>query len=191
MIVRHILRGVLAVAAIAGSLLSLGGCAGTATAPEVAPSAVQVSAMPLTIPDPSGKAVLTLSGKIGAANQGEAMVLDDTAMDGLRKVDLTVSDPFEKRKISYKGVWLSDLLRAAEVAADARKLQMTALDDYVVELTMDEVRSGGIFLAVSNADGSAIPVADGGPTRIVFADGTASGNNSDQWIWSLVTIEVQ
>jgi hypothetical protein len=34
-------------------------------------------------------------------------------------------------------------------------------------------------------------VADGGPTRIVFAKGVKSGANADQWIWSLKTIEVR
>jgi hypothetical protein len=44
---------------------------------------------------------------------------------------------------------------------------------------------------VQNLDGSPIPVAEGGPTRIVFRDGIPAGNNSEQWIWSLSTIEVQ
>jgi len=117
--------------------------------------------------------------------------LDRTAIDSLNRIELTVSDPFQKKQLGYKGVWLADLLRAVGVSESATNLHMTALDDYVVDIPMSDVRAGGIFFAVQNLDGSPIPVSDGGPTRIVFRDGTPSGANSEQWIWSLTTIEVQ
>jgi hypothetical protein len=42
-----------------------------------------------------------------------------------------------------------------------------------------------------HGDGGAIPIAEGGPIRIVFADGVASGANANQWIWSVTTIDVR
>jgi hypothetical protein len=119
------------------------------------------------------------------------VTLDRTAIDSLNRVELTVSDPFQKKQLGYKGVWLADLLRAVGVPDSASNLHITALDDYVVDIPMSDVRAGGIFFAVQNLDGSPIPVSAGGPTRIVFRDGTPSGANSEQWIWSLTTIEVQ
>jgi hypothetical protein len=150
-----------------------------------------LSVLPLSIPEPTGAALLTVSGKITGGNQGSSLVLDSSAVAGLAKVELTFNDPFKKKPLTLRGVWVADLLAAAHVEDSAQKIHMTALDDYTVDLTMADVRAGGVFLAVADAKGAALPVADGGPTRIVFADGTAAGANSDQWIWSLVTVEVQ
>jgi hypothetical protein len=181
--------GAVAVAAVA----LLGGCATGATSEvegAVGPTPT-VTALPLTIPEPKGASVLTISGKIDTANQGDTMVLDESAVAGLAKIDLTFADPFQKKALTLKGVWLADLLDAADIAEDATKVHMTALDDYVIEFTMDEVRAGGMFLAVADQRGGALSLENGGPTRIVFVDGTPAGANSDKWIWSLATIEVQ
>jgi hypothetical protein len=48
-----------------------------------------------------------------------------------------------------------------------------------------------VLLATRTGDGGAIPIAEGGPIRIVFADGVASGANANQWIWSVTTIDVR
>jgi hypothetical protein len=179
-----------AVVTLVGSMLT--GCGGGAptegTAAGPAPTA---TALPLTIPEPKGAALLTISGKIDAVNKGDAMVLDKPAVAGLAKLDLSFNDPFQKKTLALKGVWMADLLAAADVTDDAQKIHMTALDDYVVDFTMDEVWAGGMFLAVADQQGEPLTLENGGPTRVVFVDGTPAGANSDKWIWSLVTIEVQ
>jgi hypothetical protein len=168
----------------------------------------------LTLPPSTGTPLLTFTGKLsgtggtggtgggdtggtsagsagGAGGGAPSVSLDRGAVDSLNRVELTVTDPFQQKQIGYKGVWLADLLRAVGVPDSATNLHITALDDYVVNIPMSDVRAGGIFFAVQNLDGTPIPVSAGGPTRIVFRDGTPSGNNSEQWIWSIATIEVQ
>jgi hypothetical protein len=185
--------GRLAVYAMAG-VLALGGCAGEepsdAGAGPAAPT-VTATALPLTIPEPKGASLLTISGKIGAGNKGDELVLDEDAVAGLAKLDLTFNDPFQKKTLTLKGVWMADLLAAAEVADTAQSVHMTALDDYVIDFTMAEVRAGGMFLAVADQHGVRLSLENGGPSRIVFVDGTPAGANSDKWIWSLATIEVK
>jgi hypothetical protein len=166
------------------------------------------AAMVLTLPSSTGAPLLTFTGKLGGpagshapdaaasgvggvGGGGPVVALDRAALDSLNRLELTVTDPFQKRQIGYKGVWLADLLRAAGADLSAGNLRITALDDYIVNIPMSDVRAGGVFLAVQNLDGTEIPVSAGGPTRIVFRDGTPAGNNSEQWIWSIVTIEVQ
>jgi hypothetical protein len=144
-----------------------------------------------SVPVPTGKPVLTLTGLVSATNQGAAIVLDQATIDQLGQVEVTVYEPWIKQETSFRGVWLADLLKVAAVAPAAGSLRITALDDYRVELTMADLRAGGILLATKTGDGSAIPVADGGPTRIVFGKGIKSGANADQWIWSLKTIDVR
>ena len=182
---------VAAVLALVGS--TLGGCADeTPAAGEAGPGPTPTAtALPLTIPEPKGASQLTISGKIGAGNKGDALVLDERAVAGLAKLDLSFTDPFQKKSLALKGVWMADLLAAADVTGDAQTVHMTALDDYVIDFTMNEVRAGGMFLAVADQHGEPLTLENGGPTRVVFVDGTAAGANSDKWIWSLATIEVQ
>jgi len=143
------------------------------------------------VPVPKGKRVLTLTGKISAANQGRAVALDQAGLDRLSLLQVQVFEPWVKQDLAFRGVWLEDLLKVAGAAAGVTTLHITALDDYQVDLTMTDVRAGGIFLATKAGDGSAIPVDKGGPTRIIFLNGVQSGANAEQWIWSVKTIDLR
>ena len=200
---RHILLRVVTTATLAAVLGTAGCGAGPKTTGSGRSSQPSDAATVLTLPSSTGTPLLTFTGKLGGTGGASAgttggvgggepaVSLDRAAVDSLNRIELTVYDPFQKQQLGYKGVWLMDLLRAVGVAESASNLHITALDDYVVDIPMSDVRAGGIFLAVQNLDGSPIPVSGGGPTRIVFRDGTPAGNNSEQWIWSLATIEVQ
>jgi hypothetical protein len=96
-----------------------------------------------------------------------------------------------KQRMSFQGVWLADVLAAAGVDGGATGLHLTALDNYQVDLPIADVRAGGVLLATRNGDGGATPIAEGGPIRIVFADGAEAGANANQWIWSLTTMDVR
>lgn len=143
------------------------------------------------VPAPKGKTVLTITGLVATKNTGSSISLDQTTIDRLGQVQVTVYEPWIKAETTFRGVWLADLMKVAAAASAAASLRITALDDYRVELTTADLRAGGILLATTAGDGSAIAVADGGPTRIVFVKGIESGANADQWIWSLKTIEIR
>ncbi len=137
------------------------------------------------------KPVLTLTGKISTVNKGRTLVLDQRTLARVGVVQVRLYEPWAKKDLEFRGVWLQDLLAVAGTSPAATKLHMTALDDYKVDLTMAEVRTGGIMVAIAAGDGSSLPIDKGGPTRIVFMDGVKAGANPDQWIWSLKTIDVQ
>jgi hypothetical protein len=143
------------------------------------------------IPAPTGKAVLTFTGLVAAKNHGSSIVLDQAMIDRLGQVQVTVYEPWLKQDVTFRGVWLADLLKVVAATPATAALRLTALDDYRVALTATDIRAGGIMLATKAGDGAAIPVSDGGPTRIVFVKDIKSGANADQWIWSLKTIEIQ
>lgn len=146
--------------------------------------------VPSSIAAPAGAVVLTLKGDISVHNAGRALDLDLATIEGLGSRSVTVYEPFEKREIEFEAVDLAAVLEAAGVAPGAESLHMTALDDYQVDLSIDDIRDGGVYLATRIA-GEAIGVDQGGPIRIVFEDGIAAGKNPDQWIWSLRHIEVR
>ena len=142
------------------------------------------------VPVPAGTPLISLTGNVGAANQGDTLALDRRTLARLSQVQLTTYEPWVKKDLSFRGVWLSDVLALAGAAPTAG-VRITALDDYSVDFTAAELRSGGILLATSDGAGAEIPLQEGGPSRIVFQRGLRAGTNADQWIWSLRSIEVR
>jgi hypothetical protein len=138
---------------------------------------------------PKGEVVLTMTGDIGAANNGRKLELDLASLESMRRVRLEAAEPFLKRRVMFEGVLLSDLLEVAGVPDSASKVSLTALDDYKVDFAVDDVRSSQMLLA-TKADGKHMPVDRSGPIRIVFPDSSSLGRNPDLWIWSVSSMKV-
>jgi hypothetical protein len=138
---------------------------------------------------PKGEVVLTVTGDIGTANKGKKLELDLASLEKMRRVRLEAAEPFLKRRVMFEGVLLSDLLEVAGVPDSASKVSLTALDDYKVDFTVDDVRSSQMLLA-TKADGKHMPVDRSGPIRIVFPDSSSLGRNPDLWIWSVSSMKV-
>ena len=138
---------------------------------------------------PNGEVVLTVSGDIGARNKGRTLQLDLDSLEQMRQVRLEAAEPFLKRRVTFEGVLLADLLAVAGVPDSASKVSLTALDDYKVDFTLADVRSSQMLLA-TKADGKHMPVDRSGPIRIVFPDSSSLGRNPDLWIWSVSTMKV-
>jgi hypothetical protein len=189
-------RLVLPIAVLLG--LALSGCgdhAGHDAAPVTpAKAATEISAASLTagqaVPTPAGKAALTLTGRITRGNAKGDLALDVATIERLGVKEIGLYEPWVKQHLDFRGIWLSDLLTVAGVADGATKLRIVAHDDYAVDLPLADVRAGTVMLATRSGDGVALPLDNGGPTRIVYADGVAAGANPDQWIWSLKSIDV-
>ncbi len=141
------------------------------------------------LPAPKGEVVLTVTGHIGAANKGRKLELDLASLEKMRQVRLEATEPFLKRRVTFEGVLLSDLLAVAGVPDSASKVSLTALDDYKVDFKVAEVRSSQMLLA-TKADGKHMPVDRSGPIRIVFPDSSSLGRNPDLWIWSVASMKV-
>jgi hypothetical protein len=143
------------------------------------------------VPAPAGTAVLTVTGKVAAANGSGGLRFDMATLDRLGMTKVSVYEPWVKADMLFQGVWLADLIKLAQPDGGAHTVHLTALDDYQIDLSMADVMAGGVLLATKTGDGAAIAVEDGGPTRVVFTSGTPSGSSADQWIWSLATIDVR
>ena len=133
--------------------------------------------------------MLTVTG-LAEAGSGAPLQLDVATIDRVGLQSFSVDEPFVHQEMSFQGVDLGDLLRVIGVADEAGELHLVALDDYIVDLDVAEVLTGGTMLATHTGDGSAIPIEEGGPTRIVFTDGVAAERTENDWIWSLATVEV-
>jgi hypothetical protein len=138
---------------------------------------------------PKGEVVLTVTGDIGSANKGKRLELDLASLEKMRRVRVEAAEPFLKRRVTFEGVLLSDLLAVAGVPDSASKVSLTALDDYKVDFKVSDVRSSQMLLA-TKADGKHMPVDRSGPIRIVFPDSSSLGRNPDLWIWSVESMKV-
>jgi hypothetical protein len=144
-----------------------------------------------TIAKPAGKVLFTVTGKISVTNLGSSLALDRSTVEKLGIVQAEMYEPWTKKQATFRGVWLKDLVAVARPPADATSLHIVALDDYAVDVALSDVRAGGVMLATGTQDGTAIPIDEGGPTRIVFLDGVDAGANPDQWVWSIKEIAVR
>ena len=142
------------------------------------------------VPAPTGEIVLSLTGALSRPNVGSNVQFDMATLERLGLREGVVFEPWDKIDMRFTGVDLQRLLESAGASANAKTIHITALDDYQVDVSMAEIRSGTIILA-TRQDGAPIPLDKGGPTRIVFGAGTTSGENPDQWIWSLAQIEIR
>lgn len=135
------------------------------------------------VPAPTGDAILT----VGPGLRDE-VVFDIATLEGAGTVEGELYEPFEKRRVTFTGVELKDALALAGVPAGT-DLHLVALDAYTADLSGADVEAGGILLATS-VDDKPIPIADGGPIRVVFHDDVELGKTTELWIWSLERIEL-
>jgi hypothetical protein len=169
-------------------------CAGDSSSDE--PVYTRFSEASLTpgdaIPTADGSAVLTVTGKIGATNNGDAIEMDMATIEAAGLVEYSVNDPFFDRSVSYRGPLMSELLDLWQVSPDATTLRLTALNDYNIEIPISLLREFPILFAVQ-ADGEYMSIAERGPAMIVFPydDYQFEQPATDAyWIWQIKSIEV-
>jgi hypothetical protein len=135
------------------------------------------------VPDPKATdIVLTIKGsKTISFTMGQLLKSATTS--------LTIHEPFVKQVQSFKVISLAKLFTGIHLSSSA-KLNTIALNDYVYLDTAANLFNNKAYLAVAR-NGALIPMDQGGPIRLVFADNTKYSKNLDAWNWSLRTIEVK
>ncbi len=156
----HRLRAVPALALIAAlGLLPLAGCSSgsaaaagpTASAVKPAPTGYTVVAEPTlhagdAVPAPTGKVVLTVSGKIAGSAE---VPLDLATIERLGLVEYSVDDKqAEGHRVTFRGVLLSSLLDYLGIH-DATTLHTVAINDYGVDIPVSDIRSYPVLLATT------------------------------------------
>jgi hypothetical protein len=166
-----------------------GGDDGAGSAPGPMPAAIPERVAVRPLPAPSGERVLRIKGvKTGNVSATETDV-DFTTLDRAASDEITILEPFVKRMMTFTGIPMAELLQRAGVDASARKLSLHALDDYHVDLPIAGLKDAG-FLA-TRVDGKKIPIAKGGPIRLLFSGRGKLARDTDNWIWSFDSARVE
>lgn len=126
-------------------------------------SALALSGLSTTRDAYSGQPILKINGSISGANR--SFVLDLAAMDAMPKTSFATSTPWHKGVTEFSGVTLRDCLAALKLSGT--KLQLIALNDYVVEASLSELQAADALLA-TRQNGNIMPVSDKGPIFLIF-----------------------
>lgn len=145
------------------------------------------------IPAPQETPILTVSGRIGANNDADTIEFDVASLESLGVVEYTVMDPFEDREITYRGVLMSDLLDVLQIEEGATTLEMVALNDYQINLSVAEMYEYPVIFAMM-ADGVYMQPSDLGPAMIVYPYDDFRFDRAiynSRWIWQIATMLVR
>lgn len=159
-------------AVLVAALVAVGaaGCSGTSGTAAVSSDVVSAP------PAPVGEVVLRVHGPAGET------AWDLAALEALPQRGVTTWEPFLATETSFTGPSLVEVLAASGI--DDGEIMVGALDDYIVDLEVEDLRDDDVVLATLHA-GAAMAIADGGPIRVVFGPDSRVGANEDLWIWSV------
>jgi hypothetical protein len=119
----------------------------------------------LALQPPTGKVILTISGKVGEKNTASAAVFDMAMLESLPQRTFTTLTPWDKQPITFTGPLLRDVLAAAK--AGGSTLKAAALNDYQTSIPADDAQKFDVVLA-HKMNGKDIPVKTKGPLFIVY-----------------------
>lgn len=146
------------------------------------------------VPPPTDEVILTMTGKIGNHNVGDSLQFDMATLEQLGIVEYRVADKqAEEGMATFQGVLLSQLLNVAGIADDATTLHTIALNDYTVEIPLEDIETYPVLLATA-VEGQRMTIERYGPTRIIYPYHAFDLDETlydPRWIWQLATIDVQ
>ncbi len=145
-----------------------------------------------SLPQPSGKVILTVSGNIENTNGNGVAAFDRAMLEGLGVTDLQTSTQWTKARPVFEGVLVSALLQA--VGAGGTTARAVALNDYVVDIPLADFRDYPVLLALK-MDGKYMRVRDKGPIWVVYPHEQYEELRAEifqvRWIWQLRHLEIQ
>jgi hypothetical protein len=140
---------------------------------------------------PAGNPVLTLRGKLQRTNQGDSAVFDMAMLEHTAQHSFITKTPWFKEPRKFTGPLLRDLL--AMVGAQGNTLRVAALNDYRIDVPIDDARRFDVMLA-RLIDDRPIAVREKGPLFMIYPfDSDPTLRNAVYYsrsVWQLKTIDV-
>lgn len=146
-----------------------------------------------SIPLPQGEPMLTVTGKVGAANSEQTILMDRATLEQTGTVEYTVTDPFEERPVQYQGILMRDLLALWQVPDDAETAHVVALNDYTIDIPLEDFRTYPVLFALQ-ADGTYMEPDYRGPAMMVYPVDSYEFDPmavQRKWIWQIKAIAIE
>jgi|SRR5215207_3023472 len=118
-----------------------------------------------SLPVPSEKPILTISGKIGTTNKDDTAQFDRAMLEAIGMVTIETTTPWYSGAVKFEGVPLEKLMK--QVDATGQRAVIVALNDYSSEIPIEDFSKYGVILALKR-NGEYMPVRDKGPLFIIY-----------------------
>jgi hypothetical protein len=139
----------------------------------------------------TGAVLLSVAGRIRHRNAGERAQFDAAMLDALPQLTITAQTPWYSEVRSFTGAKLRDVLAA--VGAEGSMLRAVALNDYRVDIPIDDVRRHDVIVA-RLLDGKPMAVREKGPLFVMYPFDTQPALRNavyfSRCIWQLQALEV-
>jgi hypothetical protein len=140
---------------------------------------------------PTAAPVLSVGGRIQRRNQGERAVFDMPMLEALPQRDIVARTPWYAEPRKFTGPLLRDLLE--RVAADGRSVRAIALNDYRVDIPVEDARRFDVIIA-RLLDDRPMPVREKGPLFVMYPFDAhpelRTAIHFSRCIWQLRALEV-
>lgn len=145
-----------------------------------------------TLPEPQGKVILSVKGKIGHSQDGETARFDLQQLQQLDSATFRMQTRWSDEPHEYHGPRLQALLKAVDAQGDT--LRLTALNDYSVDIDRAYINQYNPILAWRQ-DGRILRVRDKGPLWLLLPvhkyPSLNEGEHATKMIWQLKSIEIR
>lgn len=140
---------------------------------------------------PRGTVVLTLTGRLRMPNEGDRAHFDMDMLAALPQSSFSTRTPWYAQARRFTGPLLRDVLAAA--GAQGTTLRLVALNDYRVDMPVDDTRRHDVVLA-RLLDDRPMSVRDKGPLFVIYPFDADPALRSAVYYarsaWQLRTIDV-
>lgn len=144
------------------------------------------------LPAPEGPVILTVGGNVAVTNSESGAAFDRDLLTGLGVTEITTSTPWTDGPQRFSGVLARTVLE--RVGAEGTMVAASALNDYTVEVPMEDFENYDVLLA-TDMNGEQMQVSDKGPIWIVYPRDShpelKDRRLHDRWVWQLKTLQVQ
>ena len=117
------------------------------------------------LPQPSGKPILTISGRITRHNADDKVSLDRATLESLGEDGFQTNTPWYTGPTRFDGVRMTRLMEAVGCAGNT--VRAVALNDYTTDIPVSDFAKFSVLLAIKR-NGDYMPVRDKGPLFIVY-----------------------
>ncbi|MGR5945405.1 molybdopterin-dependent oxidoreductase [Enterobacter sp. C4G1] len=114
---------------------------------------------------PTGKVLLTMSGKIENTNDNGKAVFDIASLEKLGVVSFQTTSPWYNGRTTFTGISMQKLMDY--VGAKGTVVKVTALNDYTTVIPLSDFKNYNVILAFK-INGEYMRVRDKGPFFIVY-----------------------
>ncbi len=140
---------------------------------------------------PTGPVVLTVAGRLRLTNEGDRSDFDMAMLEALPQTSFSTRTPWYPQARRFTGPLVRDVMAA--VGAQGTTLRLIALNDYRVDMPMDDVQRHDVVLA-RLLDDRPMAVRDKGPLFVIYPFDARPELRSAAYYarsaWQLRTIEV-